>query len=139
MKRFFAALLAAVMLMTIFPAVSMAAAQYAAVVGGWLRLRADNSFDAETITSYYTGTVVEILGSYGNWYYVKTPDGRIGYMYGDFLQLGASGSTGTTGNAFVTSHNGYGVRLRKGPGTGYRVITTYAVGTPVTVLEKGTP
>ena len=140
MKRFFAVLLTVIMLMSMIPAVSLAAPQYAAVVGGWLRLRADTSFESDTITSYYTGTVVEILGSYGNWYYVRTPDGRIGYMYGDFLQLGVSGSSAPTGkeNAFVTSHNGYGVRLRKGPGTGYRVISTYAVGTPVTVLEQGT-
>lgn len=142
MKRFLAVLMTVIVLMSMIPAASLAAPQYAAVVGGWLRLRADVSFESETITSYYTGTVVEILGSYGNWYYVRTPDGRIGYMYGDFLQLGVSGSgssvTPGTANAFVTSHNGYGVRLRKGPGTGYRVIHTYAVGTPVTVLEQGT-
>lgn len=142
MKRFLAVLMTVIMLMSMIPAVSLAAPQYAAVVGGWLRLRSDNSFESETITSYYTGTVVEILGSYGNWYYVRTPDGRIGYMYGDFLQLGVNGNGSTVkpdaANAFVTSHNGYGVRLRKGPGTGYRVIHTYAVGTPVTVLEQGT-
>ena len=135
MKRFFATLLAVVMLISMIPAASMAA-QYATVVGGWLRLRAGASFEADTITSYYTDTVVEILGNSGNWYRVKTPDGRTGYMYGDYLKLGASGSS--TANAYVTSHNGYGVRLRKGPGTGYRVIRTYAVGTPVTVLESGT-
>ncbi len=140
MKRFFAVLLTVIMLMSMMPAASLAAPQYAAVVGGWLRLRADVSFESDTITSYYTGTVVEIMGRYGDWYYVKTPDGRIGYMYGDFLKMNVDGSTGTNGteNAFVTSHNGYGVRLRKGPGTGYRVITTCDVGTPVTVLEQGT-
>ena len=121
MKRFFATLLAVVMLISMIPAASMAA-QYATVVGGWLRLRAGASFEADTITSYYTDTVVEILGNSGNWYRVKTPDGRTGYMYGDYLKLGASGSS--TANAYVTSHNGYGVRLRKGPGTGYRVIPT---------------
>ncbi len=136
MKRFFATLLAVVMLMGMIPAASMAATQYATVVGGWLRLRAGASFEADTITSYYTDTVVEILGTSGSWYRVMTPDGRTGYMYGDYLKLGAYGSSNA--NAYVTSHNGYGVRLRKGPGTGYRVIRTYAVGTPVTVLESGT-
>ena len=135
MKRFLAALLAAVLLVGMIPAASYAATQYATVVGGWLRLRAGASFDADTITSYYTGTVVEILGTSGAWYRVKTPDSRTGYMYSDYLKLGAQSSE--SANAYVTSHNGYGVRLRKGPGTGYRVIRTYAVGTPVTVLEKG--
>ena len=135
MKRFLAALLAAVLLVGMIPVASYAATQYATIVGGWLRLRAGASFETDTITSYYTGTVVEILGANGEWYRVKTPDGRTGYMYSDYLKLGAQSSE--SANAFVTSHNGYGVRLRKGPGTGYRVIRNYAVGTPVTVLEKG--
>lgn len=130
-------MLAVIMLAGLLPSGSLAAAQYATVVGGWLRLRANASFEAETITSYYTGTVVEILGASGEWYRVKTPDGRTGYMYGDYLRLGTGTGTSGTGSAFVTSHNGYGVRLRKGPGTGYRIIRTYAVGTPVTVLERG--
>lgn len=59
-----------------------------------------------------------------------------GYMYGNYLRMG--GSVPSEGTAYVTSYNGYGVRLRTGPGTGYRIIRTYAVGTPVTVLERGT-
>lgn len=137
MKRFLSTLLVVVMLTAMIPAVSLATTQYAAVVGGWLRLREKASFDSNTITSYYTDTVVEILGTSGKWYHVRTPDGRTGYMYGDYLKVGVSGA-GSSANAYVISHNGYGVRLRKGPGTGYRVINTYAVGTPVTVLESGT-
>ena len=123
------------MLLSVLPATSMAAS-YATVVGGWLRLRSAPNFSASTITSYYTGTQVQILGSSGGWYKVQTPDGRIGYMYGDYLRMG--GSIPSEGTAYVTSYNGYGVRLRTGPGTGYRIIRTYAVGTPVTVLERGT-
>ena len=135
MKRFLAVLLVAVMLLSVLPATSMAAS-YATVVGGWLRLRSAPNFSASTITSYYTGTQVEILGSSGGWYKVQTPDGRTGYMYGNYLRMG--GSVPSEGTAYVTSYNGYGVRLRTGPGTGYRIIRTYAVGTPVTVLERGT-
>ena len=136
MKRFLATLLVAVMLLSVLPATSLAATQYATVIGGWLRLRAGASFNADIITSYYTGTVIEILGKSGSWYQVKTPDGRTGYMYSDYLTL-HSGSGSAATNAYVTSHNGYGVRLRTGPGTGYRVIRTYPVGTPVTILESG--
>ena len=82
MKRFLAVLLVAVMLLSVLPATSMAAS-YATVVGGWLRLRSAPNFSASTITSYYTGTQVQILGSSGGWYKVQTPDGRTGYMYGD--------------------------------------------------------
>lgn len=136
MRRFLATVLVVIMLLGMIPTASVAATQYASVVGGWLRLRAGASFESDTITSYYTGTVVEILGNTGKWYHVKTPDSRTGYMYGDYLKLGAVSAP--SANAYVTSHNGYGVRMRKGPGTGYRVIATYAVGTPVTILESGT-
>ena len=40
--------------------------------------------------------------------------------------------------AMVTSENGYGVRMREGPGKVYRVITKYDVGTTVIVQQRGT-
>lgn len=138
MKRLLAFLLAASLLIGLLPATAMADTQYASVIGGWLRLRSTAGYaENNVITSYYTGTVVEILGKTGEWYQVKTPDGRTGYMLDDFLQLGASVPEASA-NGYVTSHNGYGVRMRKGPGTGYRVIAKYDVGTPVKVLESGT-
>lgn len=112
MKRFLAVLLVAVMLLSVLPATSMAAS-YATVVGGWLRLRSAPNFSASTITSYYTGTQVEILGSSGGWYKVQTPDGRTGYMYGNYLRMG--GSVPSEGTAYVTSYNGYGVRCAPAP------------------------
>ena len=140
MKRFFSTLLVAVMLLGLVPAASTAATQYASVTGGWLRLRSAPNYNASTITSYYTGTQVEVLGTSGKWYHVQTPDGRTGYMHGDYLVLGGVAPSlkpdGST--AYVTSRNGYGVRLRRGPSTSYGIIRTYAVGTPVTVLERGT-
>ena len=135
MKRFLAILLAATLLLSLAPATSMAATQYATVTGGWLRLRAEPNFNSNTITSYYTGTQVKILGTSGSWYHVEAPDRRTGYMYGSYLSLNGGG--GGEGTAVVTSHNGYGVRLRTGPGTGYRIIRVYPVGTPATVLQRG--
>ncbi|MEG0492658.1 MAG: SH3 domain-containing protein, partial [Clostridia bacterium] len=144
MKRFLAILLVAMLLVSVVPATSMAATQYATVVGGWLRLRSSPSYSASTITSYYTHTQVKILSTSGSWCKVETPDGKTGYMYSDYLKLGGSSGGGTgggtgggIGTATVTSNNGYGVHLRKGPGTAYRTIRTIAVGTPVTVLERG--
>lgn len=136
MKRFLAVLLIALMLLSVIPATTMAASKYATVVGGWLRLRERPTTNSTTITSYYTGTQVEILGATGNWYHVRTPDGRTGYMSASYLNLGGGSSSGT-GNATVISYNGYGVRLRTGPSTGYRVIRTYPVGTAATVLQRG--
>ena len=137
MKRLFAVLLIAIMLVSMAPAVSLADMDYATVVGGWLRLRAGASYDAETISSFYTGTQVEILGVNGDWYLVKTPDGRTGYMHSDYLRVGGGAPSTETGNAVVTSPNGGAVRMRQGPGTGYRVVAAYEVGTPVMVLQRG--
>ncbi|MEG0639125.1 MAG: SH3 domain-containing protein, partial [Clostridia bacterium] len=88
MKRFLAILLVAMLLVSVVPATSMAATQYATVVGGWLRLRSSPSYSASTITSYYTNTQVKILSTSGSWCKVETPDGKTGYMYSDYLKLG---------------------------------------------------
>ena len=136
MKRCIATLLVAVMLIALLPVMSASASsQYATVVGGWLRLRAGASFNADTIASYYTGTEIKLLGSTGNWYKVQTPDGRQGYMYADFLSVG--GTVSGTANATVISGNGYGVRLRRGPSTSYSVIAKYPVGTRAQILQSG--
>ena len=144
MKRFFSICLILTLLvgMIVLPQASATATgtQTAVVHGGWLRLRAQPSFDAETLTSYYTGTVVTVLQTTGSWSHVRTPDGRTGYMYSTYLSSsGSVGSGGgsTGGNATVWSGNGYPVRMRTGPSTGYRVVARYPVGTRVTVLERG--
>lgn len=136
MKRFFALLLAVTMLLGLVPTASMAEMDVVTVIGGWLRLREQPNYNATTITSYYTGTRMQVIGTSKGWYHVLAPDGRAGWMDSKFLTYGGS-SSGGTGTAFVTSRNGYGVRLRTGPSTAYRIIRTYAVGTPVTVLERG--
>ena len=138
MKRWLAAMMALVLLLMLLPVSSMAA-QYATVKGGWLRLRSKPSYDAQTLASYYTGTVVEVLGTSGSWYQVRLTDGNTGYMHGDYLTAGVvtPGGSTATGNATVISSNGYGVRLRVGPGTNYRVIRKFPVGTPATILQGG--
>ena len=52
------------------PAASAASYATATVKGGWLRLRDGASTDAETISAYFTGTTVTILGSKNGWYNV---------------------------------------------------------------------
>jgi len=109
------------------------------VFGGWLILRSSPSFNGAIRSSYPTGTKVTITGQKGSWYAVRTPDGLSGYMLGNYLKV--SGGTNTTigeTNAYVTSKNGLNVRLRTGPGTGYRILATYAPGTNCTILSSGT-
>ena len=122
MKRIALLGLVLLMLVTLLPLPMAAAATYGTVTGGWLRLRTAPSYDATILKSYNTGTVVEILGTSGDWYNVKAPDNQAGYMLKAYVTLGGGG-TGTT--AYVTSSNGYGVRLRSGPSTSYRVLAVY--------------
>lgn len=123
---------------------AQAASTTATIKGGWLRLRSGPSYKHSTITSYYTGTVVTVLGSSGVWFQVTTPDGRTGYMHGDYLTINGSGGTPTApGGAYeniaatVVSRNGLGVRLRTGPSTNYGILGLYPVGTQATILRSG--
>ncbi|MFH1881009.1 MAG: SH3 domain-containing protein, partial [Bacillota bacterium] len=133
MKRIGLIALVVLIMLSLLPLTASGISQYGTVTGGWLRLRTGPSYDATILKSYYTGTVVEILGTSGDWYNVKAPDNQAGYMLAAYITLG--GGTGTT--AYVTSANGYGVNLRTGPGKGYRVLAVYAVGTQVSVLQSG--
>ena len=133
MKRLGILILVVMLTAALLPVTNATAATYGTVVGGWLRLRTAPSFSATILKSYNTGTVVEILGTSGDWYNVKTPDNKAGYMYSTYVSTGGGGGT----TAYVTSTNGYGVRLRTGPSKGYRIIAVYDVGTQVTVLQEG--
>ena len=144
MKRFMAFCMVLALVICLIPVPQADAASMTATVkGGWLRLREQPNTNSKTINSYYTGTQVTILGTSGNWYYVRV-NGSTGYMMGSYLSINAdSGSSNApSGNlnitAYVTSANGLGVRMRSGPGTTYGVIGNYPVGTKVTILAKGT-
>lgn len=135
MKRMLSLALALVLLLSLVPLASSIAAEYpfcATVKGGWLRLRAQASYSAETLASYYTGTVVTVNAAAGGWYYVTTPDYRNGYMRSEYLSNGTGSAVGTT--MTVSSSNGKGVCLRTGPSTSYPVIAVYPVGTKAKVL-----
>lgn len=139
LKQFLALCLALTLFVSLAPRGAEAATTTTATVkGGWLRLRAAASFSAVTISSYYTGTVVTVLGTSGAWYHVLTPDNRTGYMYGSYLTIGGTSTTPTENTpATVVSGNGLGVRLRTGPSTAYGVIGLYPVGTSATILSSG--
>ncbi|MBR4081898.1 MAG: SH3 domain-containing protein [Clostridia bacterium] len=148
MKKLLAIVLMLTLLCSVTPVHASEVPAVMEVTGGWLRLRAAPGYEATTLASYYTGTQVSILGIYGDWYQVRTPDGLTGYMLGDYLRdsSGMSGGGGVsptlppaTGSrqATVVSANGAGVRLRMGPSTGYDIILVAPVGTVATILLEG--
>lgn len=140
MKRFLSLVLAMLIAITIL-IIPASAENYATAVvkGGWLRLRAEASASSETISAYFTGTQVTIIGTSGEWYYVLTPDGHYGFMNSNYLTVtgSSSGSTTTESTAYIYAANGKPVRMRSGPSTDYGVIASYNVGTQVKVLIGG--
>lgn len=142
MKRFAALILTLAIILTTFAIPAARADDYATatVKGGWLRLRDGASTSAKTISAYYTGTTVTILGGSGEWYHVLTPDGKTGYMNTKYLTITGSitgGQLDENTAATVVSANGKPVRLRSGPSVNYSIIASYAVGTPLTILTTG--
>ena len=142
-KRKHSAIILMVLILAITAVLPMsgAMADTGTVKGGWLILRSQPSFAGAIKASYPSGTVVTITGQVGSWYAVTTPDGKTGYMLGDYLQIGGNAAstagnlTGTT--AYVTSSNGLNVRLRSGPGKGYSIIASYAPGTQCSIISHG--
>lgn len=138
MKRKTAILMVLVMVLAAVMPFTTAAAETGTVFGGWLILRASPSFSGTIIASYPSGTVVGINGQNGSWYAVTTPDGRNGYMLGDYIRVnGGGGSVPVGTTAYVTSRNGLNVRLRSGPGKGYSILASFAPGTMCTILTSG--
>lgn len=138
LKRHLSGWLALMLLCAMLSTTGGYAASTATVIGGWLRLRAEPNYNAVTLASYYTGTVVTVLGKTGSWTYVQSPDGKLGYMSSKYLSEGGTAPGGGGIQGVLTSRNGMGVRLRTGPGLGYGIMAVYPVGTPVTILSRGT-
>ena len=112
------------------PAVSLAS-ECATVKGGGLNLRQTASLDAKVLGQYGTGTCIEVLEKGDAWSKVKVA-GKEGYMMTKYLNFGASATT-----LYVRTNTGIGLNLRKGPSTSAPIITSFPIGTAVTVLQQG--
>ena len=74
--------LAALLLLLLMAGSAMASSGTFGVIYGTdtLNLRAQGSSSSQWLGSCTRGTWVEINGSQNNFYYVRTPDGKTGYM-----------------------------------------------------------
>ncbi len=103
---------------------------YATVQGGNLNLRQKASTNAKVLGQYPTGTWVTVLENGQTWTKVKV-DGKTGYMKSKYL------SPATKNTMYVRTNTGVGLNLRTAPSMSGDIITSFAPGTAVTVLKKG--
>ena len=107
------------------------ASDYATVQGGGLNLRQTASLEAKVLGQYGTGTWIEVVEKGQDWSKVKVA-GKEGYMMSKYLNFGAKENT-----LYVRTNTGIGLNLRQAPGADAKIITSFPVGTAVTVLQKG--
>ena len=107
-----------------------------------VRLRSGPGKGYSIIASYAPGTKCTILSAGKNWCRIQIGN-YTGYMMTQFLtNKGVSPATPKPQpsgeyQVYVTSGNGKGVNLRSGPDKAYSSIGFYSVGTPATMITKG--
>ena len=84
--------------------------------------------------SYNQGQWVEINGEYGNWYNVIGPDGKIGFMSKNYIEVQEPryGVVGVVENPKATSY----LNLRGAPSYGANVVDIYYNGVPCMLLSQ---
>ena len=125
MRKNITRLLAALTLLLMLPALAMAA-EFAVVRGGRLNLREYADSDSDSLGKYATGSWVKLESQQGGWWYVRTMDGKHGYMDAAYLDRGSSDGGGT-----VRYANGGYVNLRSGPSLYNSVVMRVTSGSTV--------
>lgn len=100
-----------------------------------LNLRSEGSSSSRWLGSYPGGTWVEITGSQNNFYYVRTPDGKTGYMSKNYINTAGSGSVVRI--AVVSNRNGGAfLNFRAQPDYNAPVLGIFYDGVPLFVASE---
>ena len=111
-----------------------------ATTGTYVRIRKGASTNSDIIQEIAnSGTVLLSVerGVNSDWQKVVLPDGRVGYVSGKYLKQVNDVKT-CNYKAKVKTNDGYGCRIRVGPGTDHIKITTLPDGEEVTVIDNST-
>ncbi len=106
--------------------------------GFGVNLRSGPGKNYPSIGFYSVGTSAQMIAAGSIWSYICIGS-RYGYMMSEFLTTTYVPPVTPiyTGSAYVISANGRNVNLRSGPGKGYSTIRSFPVGTPLTVIVRG--
>lgn len=115
---------------------STAASGEAAKVTTAVHLRSDKSTSASSLGIISGGTTVTVTNKSDSSWYKVSVNGKSGYMFSEYIQLGSSSSASTPqtdGN--YAAQTTAGVYLRSGKGTNYSAVTLVNEYTDVTVTD----
>ena len=129
--------LAALLLLLLMAGSAMASSGTYGVIYGTdtLNLRAQGSSSSQWLGSCTRGTWVEINGSQNNFYYVRTPDGKTGYMSKNYIDQVIDESD-FVWTALVTNSNGGAfLNFRAQPNYNAQVLGIFYNGVPLHVLS----
>ena len=100
----------------------------------YLNLRAQPSYNARVIDTFYNGVPCVLLNSSGGWYNVRV-DGVEGYFRQEYITRHNYPYSDEV--ATIVTPNNTGLNLRTGPGMTYTSMGQYRGGKYVMVLQKG--
>lgn len=115
------------------------------ITGSDVRMRSGAGTNYSIVGTYDKGTKMTVTGAKGSWYAVKY-NGKTGYVRYDYMSISApskstssSSSSSSTSTTYTGVITGSDVRMRKGAGTSYSIVGTYAKGTKMTITgsQKG--
>lgn len=113
---------------------------YTAYTTGNINFRSGASTGTASMGTLDKGTKVTVLGRNGDFYLVKSPSDKQGYISVNYISTkkpaGSSSSSSSSGYATKTVTASY-VNMRAGGGLSYSVVRVLPYGTKVSVLYKG--
>ena len=105
--------------------------------GKGVNLRSGPDKSYSSIGFYSVGTPATMITKGRTWSYIRVGN-RYGYMMTQFLTETQPVTPVIPGRAYVVSANGKSVNLRKQPTTASGIIRSFKVGTPLTIITRGT-
>ena len=148
-KRAFALLTVLVLLAVSLPLAALAETYATVTSFDVLHLRDLPGTDGNIIGKYRRGTRVEILYTgFRNWVRVRTPDGKVGYMYKNYLSAfkttGSSSSSSSSSSGSWTGTSTRYIKSKIGPvnfrskaSVTSQLLDQLPGGTKVTLLTEG--
>lgn len=105
-----------------------------------LNVRSGPSLQDTIITTLPNQTVLPVLSQQNDWVQVQLPDGKSGWVSGQFVASSSAGSNppaSTTASATATIESSTeNLNVRSGPGTNHQIVQTINPGTRYAVLQK---